>query len=53
MAVRNEPTFFEQLTMGAKADGDNSDDELEEETPPPKQASPERPKEHEIPKSKV
>ena len=31
LAIKNEPTFFEQLTMGAKGKENDSDEELEEE----------------------
>lgn len=31
MAIKKEPTFFEQLTMGAKPDANDSDEELEDD----------------------
>jgi len=31
LAIKKEPTFFEQLTMGAKPDANDSDEELEDD----------------------
>lgn len=57
MKIKNEPTFFEQLTQGVKAEEDNSDEELEEEVPkkkPETSAAPQtNQKEQEIPKGKT
>jgi len=61
LKIKNEPTFFEQLTQGVKAEEDNSDEELEEEVPKKRpeaqaqaQAQPAAAeKEQEIPKGKV
>ena len=62
MKIKNEPTFFEQLTQGIKAEEDNSDEELEEEVPKKRtetqaqvqaQANPSAEKEQDIPKGKV
>ena len=59
LKIKNEPTFFEQLTQGVKAEEDNSDEELEEEEVPKKKsettaAAPQaNQKEQEIPKGKT
>jgi len=57
LKIKNEPTFFEQLTQGVKAEEDNSDEELEEEVPkkkPEPTAAPQtNQKEQEIPKGKT
>ncbi len=52
MALKNEPTFFEQITMGAKGKENDSDEELEEEEVETTKGTNKSSKEQEIPKQK-